>query len=345
MTLKSPLKYLGGKAQLLPKLNKLLPKRISSYRECFLGGGSLLFHVLAEADAQRIELGTVSVSDINANLVDFYVDVRDNLDALLCRLTALFAAYEASPIEAKEAETRRRSKVHPKETLAESVLTSQSAVYYFLRAEYNRLKASSALTVADRTYKSALFLFLNKTSFRGLHRENKGGLFNVPFGHYKSVNLDETNLRAVSAALRKWKVEIKCQSFTALNDLPSLHEDTVDALAAGIAAVSLADKDSNPRPEHFVYLDPPYYPVAASSFTDYSTEGFGEEDHAAVIALCRQLQTRGYRWVMSNAACGYITAGFEGISGVSIDRVSCRRAIHSADPAAKADELIVHNSP
>ena len=50
--------------------------------------------------------------------------------------------------------------------------------YYYQRDIYNSLENKKSIEA------SSLFLFLNKTCFRGMYRESKNG-FNVPYGNYK----------------------------------------------------------------------------------------------------------------------------------------------------------------
>ena len=71
-------KWAGGKRQLIPQIEKHIPKKFSSYFEPFLGGGALLFHLFSENKNLK-----GSVSDLNSDLVLSYITIRDNLDGLL----------------------------------------------------------------------------------------------------------------------------------------------------------------------------------------------------------------------------------------------------------------------
>ena len=71
------LKWVGGKRQLLETFLPLLPARITSYCEPFVGGGALLFHLQPE---------TAYVNDINENLILVYTVIRDNVEALIQEL-------------------------------------------------------------------------------------------------------------------------------------------------------------------------------------------------------------------------------------------------------------------
>lgn len=71
------LKWVGGKRQLLETFLPLLPARITSYCEPFVGGGALLFHLQPE---------TAYVNDINENLILVYTVIRDNVEELIQEL-------------------------------------------------------------------------------------------------------------------------------------------------------------------------------------------------------------------------------------------------------------------
>ena len=67
------LKWVGGKRQLLPSIKSLLPKRITSYCEPFVGGGAVLFDLQPKK---------AIVNDINSDLIHVYTVIRDDVDAL-----------------------------------------------------------------------------------------------------------------------------------------------------------------------------------------------------------------------------------------------------------------------
>ena len=67
-------KWVGGKRQLLDEITPLLPNRISSYCEPFLGGGAVLF---------SIQPSKAIVNDLNEDLITVYRVIKDDLDALI----------------------------------------------------------------------------------------------------------------------------------------------------------------------------------------------------------------------------------------------------------------------
>lgn len=68
------LKWAGGKRQLLPSIKPMLPEKITSYCEPFVGGGAVLFDLQPER---------AIVNDINSDLILVYTVIRDNVEALI----------------------------------------------------------------------------------------------------------------------------------------------------------------------------------------------------------------------------------------------------------------------
>ncbi|MBO4692953.1 MAG: DNA adenine methylase [Clostridia bacterium] len=81
------MKWAGGKGQLLGELQHYYPfsqKNISKHAEPFVGGGAVLFDILNKYDLQ-----SVYISDINAELINAYRIIRDDVDVLIEMLYAL----------------------------------------------------------------------------------------------------------------------------------------------------------------------------------------------------------------------------------------------------------------
>ena len=173
------IKWVGGKGQLLPEINKLYPielgKNITKYAEIFLGGGAVLFDILS-----KYKLDEVYISDKNLELINTYKSIRDNVDILIKSLKEMEEQY--IPLNNED----------------------RKIYYYEKREEYNSLKINSEMNNIE---KAILFIFLNKTCFNGLYRVNKKGKFNVPMGAYKKPKIcDEENLKNVSLTLRNVKI-------------------------------------------------------------------------------------------------------------------------------------------
>ena len=166
------IKWAGGKTQLLPQLRAAAPQRIATYYEPFLGGGALFFALQREGRFERAVL-----SDSNAELIEAYTQVRDNVDDLVGALAVHQRKYRGA---------------------------QGGAEYYY------RIRAKRPACAVGR---AARLIFLNKTCFNGLYRVNSSGQFNVPHGSYTNPTIcDEEGLRAASEALRG--VELRCADFT-----------------------------------------------------------------------------------------------------------------------------------
>ena len=171
-TIRSPFFYVGDKYKLMPQLKQLMPKNIEQYIEPFVGGGAVLFDIL-----NKYEVDEVYISDTNAELINTYRIIKENIDELISLLMKYQSEYLPLDTEARKE-------------------------YYIKKREcFNDLKVNG--NEQTNIKKAALMIFLNKTCFNGLYRVNKKGLFNVPIGSYKNPLIcDEDNLRAVSEKLQ-----------------------------------------------------------------------------------------------------------------------------------------------
>ena len=162
--------------------------------------------------------------------------------------------------------------------------------------------------------KAARLIYLNKTCFNGLYRENSKGEFNVPMGRYKKPNIcDLSNLRLASVALQSAEIEIR--SFEKVLNNASNSED-------------------------FVYFDPPYYPVSTTSnFTSYSRYAFNENEQYRLRDVFVELAQRGVKVMLSNSDTSFIRNLYKDFN---IHTILARRAINSnAKKRGKINELLV----
>lgn len=168
------LKWAGGKGQLLTEISKYYPfakeKHIKKYAEPFVGGGAVLFDIL-----NKYAIDEIYISDINTELINTYVMIRDNPNELILRLRSLEADFLAMDVNERK------------------------KMYLTARERFNMLKREGVRDVEA----AALMIFLNRTCFNGLYRVNRAGNYNVPMGAYKKPQIcNENNLLAVSEKLQ-----------------------------------------------------------------------------------------------------------------------------------------------
>lgn len=137
----------------------------------------------------------------------------------------------------------------------------------------------------DKVEQAAQFIYLNKTAYNGLYRENSSGKFNVPFGKYKNPKiLDKENLLAVSEALSV--AELNCGDFSQI--------------------LKCAKKDD------FAYFDPPYVPLnETSKFTSYTAKQFSFEDQKRLKQVFDALDKKGVKVLLSNSNTEFVRNLFD----------------------------------
>ncbi len=186
---------------------------------------------------------------------------------------------------------------------------NESAYFYRVRAQ-----DPAHLSPAER---AARLIFLNKTCYNGLYRENSQGQFNVPFGRYKNPKIcDAPRLRAAAAALQGVKL---------------LVADFAQVVATAVAS-------------DFIYFDPPYAPLSAtSSFTHYDGQGFDEADQRRLATTIHQLTDRGCAVMLSNSSAPLIEELYP-LSRYRHIPIHARRNINSkAHRRGPVKELLIIN--
>jgi len=201
--------------------------------------------------------------------------------------------------------------VNRKATTIEEAQTSPESFYFWIRTRFNAMSKEERATSVSA---SAMLLFMNKTCFRGVYREGPNG-FNVPFGNYKNpAILDEEHIHRISQL-------IKDVIFTNA----SFHE-------------SFEKVDSG----DFIYLDPPYAPESNTSFVSYTSDGFSLENHITLFKCCADMTAKHVKMLMSNADVKLVNDAFPSPT-YTIKKISCRRAIHSKEPDARTNEVLITN--
>ena len=190
--------------------------------------------------------------------------------------------------------------------------------FYDIRAEYNSYKLNDKLDVK----RASEFIFLNRTCFNGLYRVNKDGKFNVPCGKYKNPTIcDSNNLRNLSELIKNVIFEYgdyrKSEKYVNNNT--------------------------------FVYFDPPYRPLSATSgFTSYTKEDFNDDNQKELANYFYKLDLKNAKLMLSNSNPKNVNKDdnfFENIyKGFVINEVSAKRMINSnAKGRGEISELLITN--
>jgi DNA adenine methylase len=298
------LKWVGGKTQLLSQLLPLYPTTINNYYEIFLGGGSTLLALLSLIKQGKITHtgSTIYAFDTNEPLINLYINIQSQFEFLFTEIKKLIDIYNVCPNGEKGSKYRA--------TTLDEAKTSKETYYFWIRQQYNTHPNKNSVEC------SAMFLFLNKTCFRGLFRMGPNG-FNVPFGNYNNpeiVNYDHLNeIRQLIQNVR-----FECCDFR-------------NSIQKVIQNFNLND---------FVYMDPPYYPETDKSFVGYTGDGFTEKDHNDLFTLAHKMNSTNIKWMMSNSFVNKIVKEFE---TYQTKKISCKRSINSKKPNSKTFEIIIMN--
>ncbi|ESP90058.1 DNA adenine methylase [Candidatus Halobonum tyrrellensis] len=224
-----------------------------------------------------------SVNDLNRKLIALYRAVRDHPERVV-----------------EENRTHRY----------------EEAYYYDARDEFNALFDGDDRSTDETVRAASLFVYLNRSGFNGLYRENSSGEFNVPFGRHTNPDLvRERQIRRASAVLSD--VEVYNADF----------EYVLDEATAG----------------DLVYFDPPYEPVSETAdFTEYQADGFDADDQRRLRDVAVELDEAGVDVLLSNSPP--VADLYARHDAFDVETVAAARTV-SRDAANRDDvaEIIVSN--
>ena len=237
---KPVLKWAGGKTQILHEILPRLPSEFNHYHEPFFGGGAVFF---------ELQPPNGTINDLNSRLMNFYRVVRDRPDEL---------------IEVNKEHQKFIRDLDDEET---------EEYYYDQRDRFNDLRQHGLCE--NEVKEASLLLFLNRTCYNGLYRENQSGEYNVPFGSRHNPDVvREDRIREVNKVLQN--TDIRNQEFTYIRHVAQ-------------------ENDA-------VYFDPPYKPVSdTANFEDYLAGGFGAEKQKDLRNLAIELHEKGVYVTISNS--------------------------------------------
>jgi len=166
-------KWAGGKTQLLQNIREVIPEKYDTYYEPFLGGGAVLFDLKPQK---------AIVSDINPQLINAYLTIRNSVNELMDTIDCIDR---------------------------ENEITSE--LYYNVRERFNEQIKEGVTDIEN----AALLIWLNHHCFNGLYRTNREGCFNTPWNRstrFQKV-YERENLLSISEYLQEADVSIICDDY------------------------------------------------------------------------------------------------------------------------------------
>lgn len=275
------LRWAGSKARMLQAYDLYLPKQIQGrYIEPMCGAATLAF------EWQSRWLGGICIGDENVELMQVYNWLRHAGELVLQHLSIM------SDIYSRRADEEGRRDMYEEQ-----------------REIYNERKDGARVLSPED---AARFIFLNRTGFNGLHRVNRQGLYNVPFG--KLAHLPNKLLPAVQAAV----------SVLQRPDLQLYMQDYRWVLQVA-------------KPGDLVYFDPPF----DGTFTAYTKGSFDTDDQTDLRDVVVELSDRGIAVFLANSDTALIRDLYSDFGMVQLQ--SRRSMSCKGDGRGDVPELLIYN--
>jgi DNA adenine methylase len=225
--LKPIIKWTGGKRREIKNFFQFFPDFVLNnekytFVEPFVGGGAVYFYL-------NNYKGRNIINDFDSNVINFYKEFKKKDPYFLSELKRVSSIIDHNTLEKEYYDQRNKDK----NLGLKNITDTEAAIRFFI---------------------------VNQLAFSRMRRFNSNGEFNVPFGHYKKLNINIINSKEHIKLLNKTK--IICSDFE---------------------KVML----ENDKEKTFIFLDPPYTRV----FKEYSSGNeFGEEDHKRLANTIRSIK-------------------------------------------------------
>lgn len=321
------LAWAGGKKMVIKHISPHIPKYIRNYYEPFLGGGSILLHVLDQAAKGEIEIdGTITCADINKSLILCFDAIKRAPDRVIQAYEDLCYAFEECISEelckkhycaciCKECyylAVRTLFNAFCKKHLHNNINTQN----VFVSNAFNNIHLTSRIEIA------AQFLFLNATCYRGLYRESKAGIMNSCFWTKRPLTVKSDQIRYAGKLFRQFDVQFVACSYNSFFNTYVTRPS------------SMSD---------FIVIDPPYIPASETDNISsvYNKDGFDDDDTEHVI-----------EWINDNSqklSITYCNHASEEILAMCMDlwpvikTYDVRRCLKYSGTADIASELLISN--
>jgi DNA adenine methylase len=194
LEIKYLVRWVGGKNRLIPEIDKRIPKNINAqydtYVEPFVGGGSVMFHILNNYNFKKIY-----VNDKNKELINLYLSIKNFPKEMVDKIEKLDLKYLSLDVSKKK------------------------EMYHLIRKNYNRIKLKDEKINIE---KANLLMFLMRMCFNGVYRVNKKGEFNTSIGSFLTRSfrkITKEEIFAISEQLEN--VNFFSEDFSELENLIS----------------------------------------------------------------------------------------------------------------------------
>lgn len=298
--IKPILKWAGGKTQIMNDVISKFPKEIDNYYELFLGGGSVLLNLLDLVKKNEIIIhNKIYACDVNETLIHFYKNIQNYPNEFFHEISCIKNTFDECEVNDQVLDRNPENELEAKK--------NKENYYYWIRKKFNEMTQEQRNTI----HGSCLFLFLNKTCWRGVYREGPNG-FNVPYGNYKNPSFVDRELLLWTSNLIQ-KVEFVCADFREI--IPSIKQND------------------------FVYLDPPYSEETKTSFKSYVRKGFDSQSQIKLFEFCFQSCSK----FLMNNSCAQIVSEYFSDDKFKVEKILCKRQINSKSPESTTYESIITN--
>jgi DNA adenine methylase len=254
-------KWTGGKRKEIKTFSKFYPQFVkdsSDYKfvEPFFGGGAVYWSLNAKYNV---------INDIDSELINFVNHAKSNSKEIIDVINEL------------SREIKKITDLEKSKSISISEAKEKRGIHYYHWRNKDRNNGLELISPLERAIR---FYIVNQLAFNGMRRFNSKGEFNIPYGNYKSfnINLSEKHVELLG------RTEIFNTSY----------KDVME---------------KNDTENTFIYIDPPY----TREFKEYSHENvFGKDQQIELAETFKSMKNANVMIVInkdeftSNLYDGYI---------------------------------------
>ncbi|MFP7699731.1 MAG: DNA adenine methylase [Candidatus Phytoplasma pyri] len=236
---------MGSKKKIIPQILPLIPKNYQTYIEPFLGSGALYLALMPKK---------AIINDHNSHLIQLWKTFLQTPHPFYQQVIKL-----------------------EKQLFQTSDLTTTKQQFQSFITQFNHLQAQSHLKISDLIFKNALFLIINKYSYKSILYRPNCSVLKADWGYHPPIQqiLNLADLMKISQHFHQNQHQI--------------HQlDYLEIIQQA-------------NPQDFLFLDPPYFfsGIETKKYNFYHTP-FTWADHEKLAYYLKKLDQQGTKWLYMN---------------------------------------------